>query len=61
MEMFGKTLCVTFEELVGGGIMSLANYKSMFVRRSSILCSMVVMDVKHLSCTNACLTNFASN
>lgn len=27
MEMFGKTLCVTFEELVGGGIMSLANYK----------------------------------
>ena len=27
MEMFGKILCVTFDELVGGGIMSLANYK----------------------------------
>ena len=27
MEMFGKILCVTFDELVGDGIMSLANYK----------------------------------
>ncbi|WP_294611617.1 hypothetical protein [uncultured Bacteroides sp.] len=27
MEMFGKTLCVTFDELVGSGIMSQANYK----------------------------------
>lgn len=27
MEMFGKTLCVTFDELVGSGIMSCANYK----------------------------------
>lgn len=27
MEMFGKTLCVTFDELVGNGIMSTANYK----------------------------------
>lgn len=26
MEMFGKTLCVTFEELVGSGIMSKSNY-----------------------------------
>ena len=27
MEMFGKTLCVTFDELVGSGIMSESNYK----------------------------------
>ena len=27
MEMFGKIPCVTFDELVGSGIMSRANYK----------------------------------
>ena len=27
MEMFGKIPCVTFDELVGSGIMSQANYK----------------------------------
>ena len=27
MEMFGKTLCVTYDELVGSGIMSKSNYK----------------------------------
>lgn len=27
MEMFGKTLCVTFDELVSSGIMSTSNYK----------------------------------
>lgn len=26
MEMFGKTLCVTFEDLVGSGIMSKSNF-----------------------------------
>lgn len=33
MEMFGKTLCVTYDELVGSGIMSKSNYKNMFVRK----------------------------
>lgn len=35
MEMFGKIPCVTFDELVGSGIMSRANYKNMFVTGSS--------------------------
>ena len=38
MEMFGKTLCVTYDELVGSGIMSKSNYKNMFVRKSLFSC-----------------------
>lgn len=55
MEMFGKTLCVTYDELVGSGIMSKSNYKKHVREKSLFSCKKAATGVRCGLYTKVCL------